>query len=101
MRRQSSGRGVDHAVLLIDHQGGQVVATIRPACRSPARPEPVTSDGEVTTRQKLTCSHWCRHRFPWNPDRGDQLGREDTGTPQALPCSRSSTVTDLFFSPKM
>ena len=30
-----------------------------------------------------------------------QRGPEDTGTPQALPCSRSSTVTALFFSPKM
>ena len=33
--------------------------------------------------------------------RSAQRGAEVTGTAQALPCSRSSTVSPLFFSPKM
>ena len=48
-----------------------------------------------------------RIRSPWSSSkpataaRSAQRGAEETGTAQALPCSRSSTVIALFFSPKM
>ena len=41
------------------------------------------------------------HRGPRLAARSAQRGAEETGTAQALPCSRSSTVSLLFFSPKM
>ena len=41
------------------------------------------------------------HRDPRLAARSAQRGAEETGTAQALPCSRSSAVIPLFFGPKM